>query len=63
MKTKYLYQVRLNAIDDGDEVPLWDSVNVIANDAVSAIKKVRLRKGKITTYVVEVIQLNRVDKL
>ena len=57
-----LYKVGIGLIQkNGDVVSNWSAKNVIADDALQAIKKSRLRKGK--QFAEEVTLIASVDSL
>ena len=59
-----LYKVTLLSIEDGAEFKNFDSKNVLANDAIHAINKVRLSKrGKTQRFIQSVELIADIDKL
>lgn len=63
MKSKKLYRVRIASIEDGQEFPNVDCLNVVAEDAMGAAKKVRLAKTKKRQTFIEAIEkLHDIDK-
>lgn len=61
--SKKLYEVRILLIEEGVEYRHQDSKNVVAEDAISASKKVRLVKTKKKqTFIESIIKLNDIDK-
>jgi hypothetical protein len=58
------YRVTILSVEDGVEFGRFDSKNVIATDALSAAKKVRLVKTKRKqTFIESIDLLNVIDKL
>lgn len=62
--SKKLYRVTVLLIEEGAEFHNYDSKNVVAEDALSAARKVRLVKTvRKQTFIQSIERLHEIDKL
>lgn len=59
--SKKLYKVTFGLLDNGAEFKNWSSKNIVARDAIEAVRKAK--SGHKNSYVAEVQIIDLIDKL